>query len=133
MPFINLSPDAPCPCGYGSPYADCCGLIHGGAPAPTATQLMRSRYSAFALGLGDYLLHSWHSSTRPDDLDLDPEIRWLRLLIEDTTGGGPFDDEGTVTFTAIGREPDGRFEQRETSLFTREGGRWVYLGGSIAA
>lgn len=132
MPFISLSPDAPCPCGYGSPYAECCGLIHAGAPAPTAVQLMRSRYAAFALGLGDYLLHSWDSATRPAELELDPEIRWLRLIIEDTSAGGPFDEEGTVTFTAIGREAGTRFEQHEQSRFTREGGRWVYLDGSTA-
>lgn len=93
---------------------------------------MRSRYSAFVLGLDDYLLNSWHSSTRPKEMDLDPETRWLRLIVEDTTAGGPFDTEGTVTFTAIGREPDGRFEQHERSRFVRESGRWVYLDGSTS-
>ena len=29
---------------------------------------MRSRYSAFALNLTDYLLASWHASTRPTTL-----------------------------------------------------------------
>lgn len=129
MPFNTLNPDAPCPCGYGSPYSKCCGVIHAGAAAPTAVQLMRSRYSAFVLGLGDYLLHSWHSSTRPTELELDAEMRWLRLIIEDTTAGGPFDDTGTVTFTAIGREAGTRFEQHETSRFARENGRWVYVDG----
>lgn len=120
---------APCPCGHGKPYGECCGPIHAGTPAPTAAQLMRSRYSAFALGDADYLLRSWHSSTRPGSLELDPDVRWLRLLVEEASGGGPFDQEGTVTFTAIGRSSEGRFEQRERSRFVREGGRWVYLAG----
>lgn len=90
---------------------------------------MRSRYSAFALGLSDYLLRSWHSTTRPDSLELDPEVRWLRLLVAETERGGPFDVEGSVTFTAIGRGPEGRFEQHERSRFAREGGAWRYLDG----
>ncbi len=121
---------APCPCGLGSPYAECCGPIHDGRPAPTATQLMRSRYSAFALGLSEYLLRSWHVSTRPVSLELDNDTRWLRLIIESAEQGGPFDTGGTVTFAAIGRTPEGRFEQRERSSFVREGGDWFYVSGA---
>lgn len=128
-PATPAPDERPCPCGHGGTFTDCCGALHAGAPAPTAAQLMRSRYSAFAVGDADYLLRTWHSSTRPRTLELDPEVRWLRLLVESTTGGGPFDEEGTVTFTAIGRSPDGRFEQHERSRFVREGGRWVYLDG----
>jgi uncharacterized protein YchJ len=39
-----------CPCGLGDDYASCCGRLHAGAHAPTAESLMRSRYSAFAVG-----------------------------------------------------------------------------------
>ncbi len=90
---------------------------------------MRSRYCAFALGLERYLLDSWHPSTRPGNLELDGTMVWLRLFVESTEAGGPFDDAGTVTFTAIGRSNDGRFEQRERSRFVREGGRWFYFDG----
>jgi len=38
-----------CPCGRGR-YADCCGPLHAGMPAADAEALMRSRYSAYALG-----------------------------------------------------------------------------------
>lgn len=93
---------------------------------------MRSRYSAFALGLGDYLLSSWHPSTRPrgPEFGIDPDTRWLRLIIESAEQGGPFATSGSVTFTAIGRTPEGRFEQRERSNFVREGGHWFYLDGT---
>lgn len=98
---------------------------------------MRSRYSAFVLGLVDSLLESWHPSTRPQALELDPEIEWRRLLVESSERGGPFDREGFVTFTAIGRTPEGRFEQRERSRFLRDGDglepgaeeRWLYVDG----
>ena len=61
----------PCPCGHPAAYAACCGRYHAGAlhlSAPTAEALMRSRYSAFVLGLNDYLLATWHASTRPEKL-----------------------------------------------------------------
>lgn len=92
---------------------------------------MRSRYSAFALGNSEYLLHSWHSSTRPAELELDADTQWLRLTVEASTAGGPFDREGTVTFTAIGRERGQRFELHEHSRFVRENGAWVYLDGTV--
>ena len=71
-----------CPCGRTTPkgqalsLADCCGLYHSGQPAPDAESLMRSRYSAYALGLIDYLLATWHVSTAPGELELAP-TKWL--------------------------------------------------------
>ncbi|WP_338034660.1 YchJ family protein [Leucobacter triazinivorans] len=105
--------------------------MHAGEPAPTAERLMRARYSAFALGAAEYLLHSWDPATRPRSMDLDDSIVWKRLFIERAEAGGPFDAEGFVTFTAVGSTPDGRFEQRERSRFTRDDdGRWVYTDGA---
>lgn len=122
---------ARCPCGRGERYADCCGRMHAGEPAPTAERLMRARYSAFALGTPEYLLRSWDPATRPESMDLDPAIEWKRLFIERAERGGPFDIEGFVTFTAVGRTPSGRYEQRERSRFTRDAeGRWVYTDGA---
>lgn len=44
-----------CPCGSANTLAQCCGRYHAGKPAPSAELLMRSRYSAYVLGLIDYL------------------------------------------------------------------------------
>lgn len=91
---------------------------------------MRSRYSAFAVGDPVYLLSSWHPSTRPATLDLDPEIDWRGLEILGTTAGGAGDDRGTVEFVA--RHWDfaarRRGEQREDSAFVRQDGQWFYVG-----
>ncbi|SDT19202.1 YchJ family protein [Microterricola viridarii] len=118
-----------CPCLSGETYGACCGRLHRGqADAATAEALMRSRFSAFAVGDADYLLRSWHTSTRPAALELDDYLRWYRLDIEGTSGGGLLDAEGAVEFIAYYRGPDGRGSQHESSRFVREGGRWVYLG-----
>jgi SEC-C motif domain protein len=89
---------------------------------------MRSRYSAFAVRDSDYLLRTWHSRTRPARLEFDAELRWSRLEILATTGGGMLEPNGTVEFRAhyLVRGKPGA--QQEVSRYVREDGRWVYLG-----
>ncbi len=82
-----MTAPSPCPCDTGKPYPSCCGRFHDGRPAPTAVALMRSRYSAFALGLGSYLLETWHPATRPPSMDLDDDTTWTGLTIEHTEAG----------------------------------------------
>lgn len=121
-----------CPCLSGLPYAECCGPLHrGDAVAPTAEQLMRSRFSAFAVGDADYLRATWHPSTRPRSLELDPAQRWYRLDVLATSGGGPFDTAGTVEFRASYRHPEGRGDLHEVSRFVREVGTWLYVDGQV--
>jgi SEC-C motif domain protein len=117
-----------CPCGSGEPAAACCGRLHSGQQrAATAEQLMRSRFSAFALGEEAYLLSSWHASTRPKRLRLDPGREWTHLEIVGRTGGGPFDTEGTVEFRAHHRAGGETGVLHENSRFVREGGAWLYV------
>lgn len=72
-----------CPCESGLHYQQCCVLLHVGSPAPNAEALMRARYSAYVLGLEDYLLKTWHPDTRPDalNLSLDMDTKWLGLTV----------------------------------------------------
>ncbi|MEO6116243.1 MAG: YchJ family metal-binding protein [Pseudolysinimonas sp.] len=121
-----------CPCGSGADYSGCCEPLHLGRPANTAEALMRSRYTAFALGWEAYLLASWHPSTRPATLDLDlADGRvWRKLQIVDTVAGGPDDDTGVVEFRAAYRDADGTAGVlHERSRFSRVDGRWAYLDG----
>ncbi|MFC4139317.1 MULTISPECIES: YchJ family protein [unclassified Microbacterium] len=127
----QVTAEARCPCSSGNTYGGCCGPIIAGAPAPTAERLMRSRFTAFAIGDDAYLLRSWHPSTRPEDVDLDDATRWLWLEIGATTAGGPFDSEGTVSFAAAYRDASGRGELRERSRFVRESGEWFYVDGDV--
>jgi SEC-C motif-containing protein len=120
-----------CPCGGLLPFDECCGRVHAGrAAAATAEALMRSRYSAFSVGDAAYLSASWHSSTRPSKLTLDPGLRWERLEIVTTTGGGLLHNDGTVEFRAHYRADGGaRGVLHEVSRFVREDGKWTYLDG----
>ena len=87
---------------------------------------MRSRFSAFAVGDADYLLRTWHPSTRPPSLELDPAQRWLSLEVLHAHGG-LFDTEGRVEFRAHYRDLRGRGSMHERSTFTRNDGAWVYV------
>jgi SEC-C motif-containing protein len=117
-----------CPCSSGLPYAECCGPVHDRVrPAPTAEALMRSRYAAFALRRSDWLLESWHPSTRPAEIEPGDE-RWIGLEIEATEAGGPFDRAGTVTFRASYVDDGERFVVHERSRFVRDDA-WRYVDG----
>ena len=119
-----------CPCGTGLTYDECCGRLHDGtATARTAEQLMRSRYSAFAVGDAGYLLATWHPSTRPRTLDLDPAVRWTGLDVLATTGGSLLAAEGTVEFRASRLVDRVAGAQHENSRLARVDGRWYYLDG----
>ena len=122
----NVLTNETCPCGSGKAYAACCGPVHDGSPAPTAEALMRSRYSAFALGNSAYLLKSWHSRTRPSRLDLSDGVVWTGLTVGRSESGGADDKTGLVEFIASYRGPEGEGQVREISRFQREGGWWVY-------
>ena len=88
---------------------------------------MRSRYSAYVLGLIDYLLATWHPSTAPGELEL-PPVKWLGLEVRHTEAAG---DAGVVEFVARCKA-GGRAERKEeTSRFVRQEGRWLYIDGDV--
>ena len=90
---------------------------------------MRSRYSAYVLGLLDYLIATWHPSTEPSELTL-PPLKWLGLEVRHAQTEG---DAGIVEFVARYRD-NGRADRlTETSRFARHNGRWYYIDGNVAA
>ena len=120
-----------CPCGEGD-YAACCGLYHRGALATDAKTLMRSRYSAYALKLTDYLLNTWHPETRPAALDLAADNeKWLGLQIKSCTPESP--DSAKVEFVARYKIAGRAHRLHEVSRFVRENGQWFYLDGEFPA
>nr|WP_235926722.1 YchJ family metal-binding protein [Actinokineospora pegani] len=109
--------------------SDCCGrVLAASAPAATAEALMRSRFTAFAVGDRAHLLRSWHPDTRPQRLRLDGSTRWERLEVVGKTGGGMLHAEGTVEFRAHYREGGEVGVMHERSRFVRHEGAWVYWG-----
>ena len=144
LPSVSLAcarlplPMSACPCNPAIAYADCCGPLHAGtAPATTAEALMRSRYSAYALGDAAYLRATWHPGTRPAMLQLDDHAttRWLGLALKRHLLTGP-DPDGRATamveFVARCRSGGASaLRLHEISRFVHEDGRWYYLDGAF--
>jgi SEC-C motif domain protein len=128
-----MTPEAPCPCGSTLAYGRCCGRWHAGPlqfQAPDAPTLMRSRYSAYVLALHDYLLATWHPSTRPGALEADPPgLQWLGLQVK--AQAQPDAEHATVRFVARSKLGGRAHRLDETSRFVREGGRWYYVDGDV--
>lgn len=120
-----------CPCGTARKFAACCEPLLDGRPAPTAQALMRSRYTAFALGNADHVYRTWHPRTRPADIDLDSDVAWTGLRIIETSGGGQDDSVGTVSFEADWASAGQIGTLREISRFERRAGRWFYVDGEV--
>ena len=120
-----------CPCGTGGTYEACCQPCHLGTPAPNAEALMRSRYTAYVLGLEDYLLKTWHPDTRPARLDLanDAETRWLGLQVKSFQQTG--EATATVSFVARYKIAGKAHRLSELSSFVRVTGQWLYVDGVI--
>jgi len=89
---------------------------------------MRSRYSAYALGLNQYLLNTWHPNSRPKTLKLDPFIRWVGLTVLDATSSG---ESATVDFVAKFKKAGRLHSLAEHSRFVLEDGRWFYVDGDV--
>lgn len=119
----------PCPCDSGNTYSTCCKPLHDGAAAPTAEALMRSRYAAYVLELGTYLLSTWHPSTRPRSLE-PQRTKWLGLTVMQHNQMG---DTATVEFVARYKVQGKAHRLHERSRFVREDGRWYYVDGDIEA
>ncbi|GAB1233477.1 YchJ family metal-binding protein [Ferrigenium sp. UT4] len=124
--------NAPCPCGSNKKFAVCCGAyLAGNAAAPSAEALMRSRYTAYALLREDYLLATWHPSTRPAALGLAEETptKWIGLDVKRHEQR----DETHAIVEFVARYKIGGRAQRlhEVSRFVREGGFWFYVDGDL--
>jgi SEC-C motif-containing protein len=91
---------------------------------------MRSRYSAFVLERPAYLLATWHPSTRPIDLPLDPGVKWLGLEVRSHKVTDA--DHAEVSFVARSRASGRGQRLEERSRFVREDGRWFYIDGALS-
>lgn len=91
---------------------------------------MRSRYSAFVLDNLDYLLATWHASTRPATLEANPpNIKWLGLEIRKHQVLDP--QTQRVEFV-VRHRLDGRATRlHEISRFVLENGQWFYVDGEF--
>ncbi|MDR6964464.1 YchJ family protein [Shewanella putrefaciens] len=131
-----MSPEYICPCGTGKYYRDCCEPLHLDSTfAHRVEQLMRSRYSAFALKKFDYIIKTQHPDFLGDltlaNLNLGPHPHWLGLdlIASEEFVNSTALKQGTVTFKAwykLEGEIDAIYEHSE---FIYQDNRWYYTKG----
>jgi SEC-C motif-containing protein len=112
-----------CPCQSGKSLTFCClPIIEGKQHAKTALELMRSRYSAFALDKRQYLIDSWHTDYKPKLMEIDPSIKWVKLEIIES-------NSTMVHFRAYSLINDQLSLLEEKSHFERIHNQWFYTTG----
>jgi SEC-C motif-containing protein len=97
---------------------------------------MRSRYSAYVLGLIDYLLDTTlpvqkSSLDRESISQWSAQSTWLGLEVENAEllGGKP--EHAFVTFTARWHDATGEHSHRERSAFVQNQGRWYFIDPTV--
>jgi SEC-C motif domain protein len=145
--MYSIASTLPCPCRMrdSAPlaYAQCCQPWHAslakGVHAPAPEQLMRARYSAYALAthnnpqghaMLDFLQATWHPSSAPGDIELSP-IQWLGLKVlhaEQTAAAG------VVEFVAHYKDGGKAHKMHEISRFSWDDEHgWLYIDGDMQA
>lgn len=126
-----------CPCGSDQDYQQCCAPLHSGEQvAKTAEQLMRSRYSAYALKEIDYLYETLYPDKRTEEYRSEMaawanRAEFTRLEILAKKQGRSLDKTGKVEFVAYYRQFGEEKQMHEISRFRRYRGRWHYVDGEI--
>ncbi|HMW92867.1 MAG TPA: YchJ family metal-binding protein [Candidatus Obscuribacter sp.] len=128
-----------CACASGKLYGRCCAPYHGGQPAPTALTLMRSRFSAYALGLCSYIVSTTHKESPLREANLEAWITSIgRFCAATKFDGLKILEEASdakdaavafVTFRAYLRQKENDAGFTERSRFLYEDGKWYYFSG----
>ncbi len=97
---------------------------------------MRSRYSAYVLGLIDYLVDTTlpaqtNALDRESISQWSAQSTWLGLEVEsaDVFGGKP--QHAFVTFIARWHDSAGEHSHRERSAFVQNQGRWYFIDPTV--
>jgi SEC-C motif-containing protein len=125
-----------CPCGSQRHYKNCCQPIHRSPDAAKRpAQLMRARYSAYALGLVDFIVATYHPSCQAEndrqEIEQGTQTQWTKLVVLEAENGHHA-DEGFVSFKAYFEQNGEHYSLQERSRFIRENGRWYYIDGEFA-
>jgi len=128
-----------CSCHSDRLYSECCEPFHKGALPKTAVELMRSRYSAYAKGLSNYIIKTTHKNCASYLPDRKTWIQQIQAFCKSTKFIGleilAFEEASPkaamVAFVATLEQQGLLVELVEKSLFTKEGPCWLYLNGTI--
>lgn len=121
-----------CPCKSGQCYEKCCAIFHHLQQKPqSCEQLMRSRYSAFILQLGEYLFSTYHADFRGNltiEQLSEKSLDWKNLEVIATES---LDKTGFVEFKAWYLSKGELACHHERSNFVKDHQQWLYCDGTF--
>lgn len=127
-----------CPCGSTIDFEQCCDLLHKKIKlANSPEQLMRSRYSAYAMKSVPYIYDTYAKASQSKQSINDIEqwadsCNWVHLkIINTTTAINDIQQQDTVEFSAFYLVANKLFVMHELSRFVFEDNQWRYLDGDI--
>ncbi|CAM9325402.1 unnamed protein product [Chrysoparadoxa australica] len=146
--FNRTPPNAegtPCVCGSNESYAACCKAYHEGKDAEDVIKLLRSRYSAYAYRLPEYIIsttdpscEAYKAKTKDERnvwveelLNFSDNYEFDGLDVGTPEAGTQGDGEAYLNFTAKLRMLSDRVDFEERSRFVRVGSQWLYAGGDV--
>lgn len=125
-----------CPCGSKKAYATCCGALHKGKPAKNALELMKSRYSGYAMGQVEYMIRTTHPDNPRYNADFAAwgqeiqnfcrQTQFIKLEIVEFLDG---ENEAFVSFIAHMIQNGQPVILAEKSRFEKVDGQWLYRDG----
>ena len=136
---MKFSPNDICPCGSLKKYKKCCKPFHDKITFPkTALELMKSRFSAFAVLIADYIIFTTHEnnsdyisdlkSWNQDIMNFSKNTSFERLEILDFIEG---EVESFVTFKATLFQDNTDISFIEKSRFLKVEDKWLYIDGQF--
>jgi SEC-C motif-containing protein len=132
---IIMANNALCPCGTKKSYHKCCGIFHNGSQNPlSAEELMRSRYSAYALKNLTYIKNTMTGKAAlgfslPEAERHQNYGSWLGLDVMNSLNDKKNPDHAFVEFRALHNFKGTMSVLHELSEFTRIEGCWFYIDG----
>jgi peptide deformylase len=128
-----------CPCFSGKEYDVCCKPFHQGTIPENALLLMRSRYSAYALNIPEYIIETTHPASPQYS---DNKFSWRRNISQFARHFSfqnlkilDFKERDTlaiVSFTAYMSQEGQDATFTEKSYFEKSNKRWFYRAGQLA-
>jgi SEC-C motif-containing protein len=139
---LKLHVNNPCPCGSLLKYKKCCKAFHDKSKLPkTALELMKSRFSAFAVQNADYIIFTTHKdnpdftsdikSWKEDILNFSKNTDFVKLEILEFVDDKIESLENFVTFKASMKQNGEDISFVEKSRFLKDGERWLYVDGQF--
>ena len=131
---MSVTSTSACLCNSQLNYGDCCQPYHLDIKTPaTPEQLMRSRFSAYALKNASYVFKTYAKEKQAQNpvneiADFANSCRFVNLVVRDTQQS---DERGYVAFNAYYFYQNLYCELDEKSDFIKEDGEWRYLEGII--